>query len=87
VNMYRVYLIINEGGRRYIGLSENVARRLDEHNAGRSKWTAKFGPWTLIWTSRAMELGDARKLENLLKRQKGGAGLAPLLELHASAGA
>ena len=77
--MYRVYLIKNEQGRRYIGLSADVASRLAQHNAGESKWTAKHGPWTLAWTSRLMGLSDARKLENLLKRQKGGAGLDTLL--------
>ena len=71
---YQVYVIQNEGGRFYIGLSENVAKRLADHNSGVSTWTRYRGPWTLRWTSEAMSLGDARKLENYLKRQKGGGG-------------
>jgi putative endonuclease len=55
-------------------------QRLAGHNAGVSKWTAKFGPWHLVWASLELDLSEARKLEILLKRQKGGAGLAPLLE-------
>jgi predicted GIY-YIG superfamily endonuclease len=82
--MYQVYLITNPDGRRYIGLSENVSLRLAQHNSGLSKWTAKYSPWSLTWTSISMSLGDARKLENLLKRQKGGVGLAPLLLQFAS---
>ena len=77
---YRVYLIKNGNGRRYIGLSEDVHKRLRDHNAGRSKWTAKYGPWELDWTSDEMSLGEARKLENRLKRQKGGVGLEQLLQ-------
>ncbi len=77
--MYRVYIITNAEGRRYIGLSENVETRLEQHNAGVSRWTKNKGPWTLEWTSEAMSLGEARKLENLLKSQKGGDGLKRIL--------
>jgi putative endonuclease len=79
---YRVYVLRNAEGRRYIGLSEDVFTRLAQHNAGVSKWTRGRGPWTLEWTSGAMLLGDARRLEAKLKRQKGGEGLATLLALH-----
>ncbi len=71
---YRVYVLQNSADRYYIGLSENIDVRLAQHNAGLSKWTAKYRPWTLIWQSPAMTLSSARQLENLLKRQKGGEG-------------
>ena len=67
---YRVYLIINDAGRRYIGISENVTKRLADHNAGASKWTAKYRPWALYWTSAELQLSEASKLENLLKRHR-----------------
>ena len=79
MKLYRVYLIENAVGRRYIGISENVDKRLTDHNAGLSKWTAKHVPWQLVWASRETSLSEARKLENLLKRQKGGDGLQRLL--------
>ncbi|MEX0320689.1 MAG: GIY-YIG nuclease family protein [Puniceicoccaceae bacterium] len=75
VKSYRVYILRNPAGRRYIGISEDPAQRLVQHNAGKSKWTAKFKPWSIEWTSQPMCLSKARKLENLLKRQKGGQGL------------
>ena len=77
--MYRVYILRNAVGRHYIGLSEDVPTRLAQHNAGLSKWTTKYRPWTLDWASRPMSLGEARRLENALKRQKGGAGLVTLM--------
>jgi putative endonuclease len=77
---YRCYLIQNASGKRYIGLSEDVAIRLQDHNSGISKYTAKHGPWELQWTSYEMDLSKARKVENLLKKQKGGNGLQPLLQ-------
>lgn len=80
---YRVYLIENSVGRRYIGLSDDVERRILDHNDGTSKWTRFRGPWTLVWISHPQpHLGSCRKLETLLKRQKGGRGLHPLLITH-----
>jgi len=72
--VYRVYVLQNTAGKFYIGLSEDVANRLGEHNTGRSRWTRGKGPWSLRWQSLELLLGDARRLENLLKRQKGGTG-------------
>jgi predicted GIY-YIG superfamily endonuclease len=78
---YHVYVLRNPDGRHYIGLTENAVRRLAQHNAGESKWTAQHGPWVLVWEGPAMSLSEARKLENLLKRQKGGAGFYRLTGL------
>src|SRR5207244_8975015 len=71
---YRVYVILNRDRKLYIGLSDDVDRRIDQHNVGGSRWTRGKGPWTLIWQSEEMNLSSARKLELLLKRQKGGDG-------------
>jgi predicted GIY-YIG superfamily endonuclease len=60
---YTVYVIENEEGRFYIGLSDNVARRLHDHNSGVSTWTRYRGPRKLRWTGEAMSLSDGRKLE------------------------
>jgi putative endonuclease len=73
--MYQVYVIKNEQNRLYIGLSKDVEKRLNDHNAGISTWTRYRGPWHLIWTSDPMNLKEARQLENFLKAQKGGDGL------------
>jgi predicted GIY-YIG superfamily endonuclease len=72
--MYQVYVIQNHEGRFYTGLSEAVAKRLEDHNTGISKWTRFRGPWKLVWTSGDLTLTEARKLENVLKAQKGGDG-------------
>ena len=71
---YHVYVIQNDEGRFYIGMTDDVIRRLNDHNTGVSIWTKPRGPWALVWTSEAMSLSEARKLENFLKRQKGGGG-------------
>ena len=71
---YRVYVIQNREEKFYIGLSDDVGRRITQHNVGDSRWTRGKGPWTLLWQSSEMNLADARRLEVLLKRQKGGDG-------------
>ncbi|MDH7502531.1 MAG: GIY-YIG nuclease family protein [Verrucomicrobiota bacterium] len=76
---YFVYVLRNSSGKYYIGITSEVARRLREHNDAKSKWTKKFGPWQLAWQEGPMSLGDARKMENRMKRQKGGKGLFCLM--------
>jgi len=79
--MYRVYVLENAAGKRYIGLSEDVNHRLQDHNSGVSTWTAKHGPWVMIWNSRELSLLEAVRLERNMKRQKGGSGLRTLMNL------
>jgi predicted GIY-YIG superfamily endonuclease len=64
----------NGAGKYYIGISDDLARRVSEHNSGLSRWTRGKGPWTLVWASDFLSLSDARKLENKLKRQGRGSG-------------
>jgi putative endonuclease len=85
-NAYQVYVIKNAAGKFYIGLSENVQVRLQQHNQGISKWTRYRGPWLLVWTSEYLSLSDARKLENRLKHQKGGVGFRFLIGRQSSLG-
>ena len=79
--VYQVYVLQNPDRRFYIGLSENVQVRLQQHNRGVSKWTRKFRPWSPIWASECLSLSSARQLENRLKRQKGGIGFRILTNL------
>jgi len=84
--IYRVYVLENREGRFYIGLSDDVARRVEQHNSGESCWTKGRGPWMIIWQSEKLSLSEARKLENRLKRQKGGHGLFHLMGVRRSSG-
>ena len=79
--MYLVYVLQNAFGRFYIGLTDDLARRISEHNAGKSRWTRGRGPWLLVWQSAQLTLSNARKLENQLKRQKGGDGFYRITQL------
>jgi predicted GIY-YIG superfamily endonuclease len=47
--VFFVYLIesIATLGQHYVGLTDDVERRIDEHNTGKSIHTNKFKPWML----------------------------------------
>ncbi len=73
--MYFCYIIQSQTSNKYyIGITDDVNRRVQQHNDGISKWTKNRGPWTLVWQKEFSDLSEARKFENLLKRQKGGNG-------------
>ncbi len=79
---YRVYVLRNCEGTFYVGLSDNVGHRVEQHNAGQSRWTKGRGPWTVVWQTQELSLTDARKLENRLKRQGRGKGFYKITGLH-----
>ena len=58
---YFAYVLRNGVGRSYIGVSSDPVRRLAQHNAGESTWTARHRPWALEWSSRALSLSAARR--------------------------
>jgi predicted GIY-YIG superfamily endonuclease len=84
MNLYRVYVLQNRAGEFYIGLSDDVARRLQQHNSGQSRWTKGRGPWEVLWQSENLCLSDARRLENRLKRQGRGKGFYSITGLDRS---
>jgi putative endonuclease len=81
IDLYRVYVLQDNAGCFYIGLSDDVERRVTQHNKGQSHWTKGKGPWGLVWQSELLSLSDARKLENQLKRQGRGTGFYHLTGL------
>lgn len=63
-----VYVLISEkDGRFYVGMTENVATRLSQHNAGRTKSTKGYRPWKLFFFECYDTRALARKREKYLK--------------------
>jgi putative endonuclease len=76
------YILWSPSGQRfYIGISEDPSHRLDQHNQGISRWTARYRPWQLVLVERFPCYTDARKRELLLKAQKSGQGFFQLTGL------
>ena len=66
--MYFVYAIQSEKDKRiYVGMCADVAVRLKEHNAGKTKSTKGFKPWKLIYKEELADRLSARKREIYLK--------------------
>ena len=65
----------------YIGFSEDVLKRLQQHNSGESRWTRSYKNWKLIYSKEFDNITDARKWEIYLKKQKGGNGLKKILNI------
>ncbi len=71
---YTVYVIQNPEARFYIEITDDLVGRLSQHNSDVFTWTRHRGPWKLVWYQPGLTLFEARKLELLLRRQKGGNG-------------
>jgi putative endonuclease len=82
-----VYVIQNPDGRFYIGMTTDLEQRFEDHNSGVFKWTKYRGPWKRIWTQECATVGEARKLENKLKRQGRGSGFYRMIGLAPPSGA
>ena len=49
--MFRIYIIFSQSLQRYyVGSTDNVEKRLQEHNSGKSKSTRAGVPWNLVHT-------------------------------------
>lgn len=67
---YKVYILRSlKNQRHYTGISIDIARRLSEHNASKTKSTRPHTPYELIWNSEFMSHSDALKLEIKIKRK------------------
>jgi putative endonuclease len=68
-------ILQNPAGRFYIGHTEDLERRLAQHNdpAGKShlgKFTHKTGPWKLVWSEHHPTRSDAMQREREIKAWK-----------------
>jgi putative endonuclease len=69
--MYFVYVLQSrDNGTYYIGQTENVEKRIDEHNRGKSAYTKRKAPWNLIYVEEFDSRSKAMKREYEIKRHK-----------------
>ena len=71
--LYYVYIIqtVAAPERFYVGSTDNVTRRLQEHNVGKNPHTSKFGPWKLKTYVAFSSKTQALLFERYLKTQSG----------------
>jgi predicted GIY-YIG superfamily endonuclease len=71
--MFYVYLIgsLSSNEQRYVGITTDLKRRLQEHNDGKSYHTSKFKPWRLVTYVAFSDRGKADSFEHYLKSGSG----------------
>ena len=69
--MFYVYLLkSSKNGDLYVGFSEDLRRRFNDHNAGKVTSTKPNRPWNLIYYEAYRSKKDATKREKQLKMHR-----------------
>jgi len=78
--MHYLYILVNKNKTRaYTGVTDDVPKRLCEHNKGRVKSSRPFRPYQVVHTERFQTLAEARKKEKFFKSSTGRRKLKALL--------
>ena len=67
---YTYILVSEKTGRLYIGQTQHIDVRVEEHNSGKTKSTKNKGPWKLMYKKSFSTRKEAVGLEMKLKRWK-----------------
>ncbi|TRZ93559.1 GIY-YIG nuclease family protein [bacterium] len=71
--MYYVYIVRSmKDDKHYIGYTNNIERRLQEHNRGKSKSVKHRGPFELVYHEGYVAKIEAVRREKQIKSYKGG---------------
>ncbi|MFA4858111.1 MAG: GIY-YIG nuclease family protein [Candidatus Margulisiibacteriota bacterium] len=71
--MNKAYVYILESlknGRYYIGATNNLEKRIQQHNNGQTKGNKYLAPFKLVYKEEFNGPAEARKREYYIKRQK-----------------
>lgn len=80
--MYLVYILKSlSKNRYYIGCTKDIARRLKEHNTGKTRSTKRHAPWKVVYTEEFKIASEAFKREKEIKSYKSGIKFKKLLGL------
>ena len=68
---YFIYVIESKTGLRYIGQTENLEKRIDQHNSKLSTWTKRDTEWKIIYTEEYSSRKEVIIRERYLKSGQG----------------
>jgi putative endonuclease len=85
---YYVYIIEQQQtGKYYIGQAEEVGKRVEQHNDGKSGFTGRIGgKWKLVYQENFSTRSEAIKRELFLKRQRNRSFYKKLIEEYTKSG-
>ncbi len=70
MSKYFIYILFsNSNNKFYVGSTNNLQRRLTEHNSGRSKSTKSGLPWELIYFKECNSKSEAYQFEMKIKNR------------------
>ena len=71
--MWYVYILrsLSAPTQEYTGATEDLKRRIAEHNSGKSPHTSKFLPWEIVWYCAYPGKQQALEFEAYLKSHSG----------------
>jgi putative endonuclease len=80
--MYYVYILLSlKDNKFYAGFSEDIKKRLADHNAGRNTSTKLRRPFELIYYEAHLSKEDALRRESYFKTTKGKSTLRQMLRM------
>ena len=68
--MHYVYILKNQEGEKYIGVTSDLKTRLNQHNNGKTR-TTKGGVHKIVWYSAFVNKDKAYDFEKYLKSSSG----------------
>lgn len=79
-----VYVLHSERHNRYyVGMTENLARRLAEHNSKKNRSTKPYTPWKVVYyEAHRHKIDAARREEKYLKTTQGKQALRRMIRTH-----
>lgn len=78
--MYCVYVLKSlKDNKHYIGYTEDIKKRLEDHNRGKSPSVKNRGPFTLIYSEPVENKIEAIRRERQIKSFKGGEAFKKML--------
>jgi putative endonuclease len=70
--MYTLYVLKSKVAKKsYVGITDDLSRRINEHNLGKNFYTKRYCPWRIIYTEEMRDRNEARRREKYLKSAAG----------------
>ncbi len=69
--MITLYVPLGDAGKRYVGITNDLDRRLKEHTSGRTKGGQILDPFKLLHTEEFVDYSSARVRKKYLKAGQG----------------
>jgi len=69
---YITYILLSRiASKTYVGHTNNLKRRISEHNSGKTVFSKRYKPWTIIYTEKFLDEQSSIKREKYFKSAAG----------------